>query len=67
MDEVAEWLGHWSGNPMASARVGPNLILVDTFFKFKTLFLNPLNYELIFYLKINLKGTESIGGFMSDI
>ena len=29
-DEVAEWLRRWTANPMGSARVGSNPILVDT-------------------------------------
>ena len=28
-DEVAEWLRRWTANPMGSARVGSNPILVD--------------------------------------
>ena len=31
-DEVAEWLRRWTANPMGSARVGSNPILVDTFY-----------------------------------
>ena len=31
-DEVAEWLRRWTANPMCSARVGSNPILVVTFF-----------------------------------
>ena len=30
-DEVAEWLRRWTANPMGSARVGSNPILVDKF------------------------------------
>ena len=30
-DEVAEWLRRWTANPMGSARVGSNPILVDNF------------------------------------
>ena len=30
-DEVAEWLRRWTANPMCSARVGSNPILVDMF------------------------------------
>ena len=30
-DEVAEWLRRWTANPMGSARVGSNPILVDIF------------------------------------
>ena len=30
-DEVAEWLRRWTANPMGSARVGSNPILVVTF------------------------------------
>ena len=31
-DEVAEWLRRWTANPMCSARVGSNPILVGTSF-----------------------------------
>ena len=31
MDEVAEWLRRWTANPMGSARVGSNPILVEFF------------------------------------
>ena len=30
-DEVAEWLRRWTANPMCSARVGSNPILVEIF------------------------------------
>ena len=36
-DEVAEWLRRWTANPMGSARVGSNPILVGRFF------IRPLN------------------------
>lgn len=29
LDEVAEWLRRWTANPLCSARVGSNPILVD--------------------------------------
>ena len=29
VDEVAEWFRRWTANPMGSARVGSNPILVD--------------------------------------
>ena len=32
-DEVAEWLRRWTANPMGSARVGSNPILVGIFEK----------------------------------
>ena len=32
-DEVAEWLRRWTANPMGSARVGSNPILVGNFEK----------------------------------
>ena len=32
-DEVAEWLRRWTANPMGSARVGSNPILVGNFLK----------------------------------
>ena len=31
IDEVAEWLRRWTANPMGSARVGSNPILVENF------------------------------------
>ena len=31
-DEVAEWLRRWTANPMCSARVGSNPILVESFY-----------------------------------
>jgi hypothetical protein len=31
-DEVAEWLRRWTANPMGSARVGSNPILVGNLF-----------------------------------
>ena len=31
-DEVAEWLRRWTANPMCSARVGSNPILVGMYF-----------------------------------
>ena len=31
-DEVAEWLRRWTANPLGSARVGSNPILVDVFY-----------------------------------
>ena len=31
VDEVAEWLRRWTANPMGSARVGSNPILVGKF------------------------------------
>ena len=38
-DEVAEWLRRWTANPMGSARVGSNPILVGKFLdKFDKLF-----------------------------
>ena len=30
-DEVAEWLRRWTANPLGSARVGSNPILVESF------------------------------------
>ena len=35
-DEVAEWLRRWTANPMCSARVGSNPILVDIFINLLT-------------------------------
>ena len=45
-DEVAEWLRRWTANPMGSARVGSNTILV-------VLLRPPPCYKLILeYLKV---------------
>ena len=33
-DKVAEWLRRWTANPLCSARVGSNPILVERFFFF---------------------------------
>jgi hypothetical protein len=35
-DEVAEWLRRWTANPLGSARVGSNPILVGFFFVFSS-------------------------------
>ena len=34
-DEVAEWLRRWTANPMCSARVGSNPILIGKNFTFR--------------------------------
>ncbi len=45
-DEVAEWLRRWTANPMGSARVGSNPILVE-FFRFPLcLFLLSIHSQL---------------------
>jgi hypothetical protein len=36
VDEVAEWLRRWTANPMGSARVGSNPILVDILKHFRS-------------------------------
>ena len=42
VDEVAEWLRRWTADPMGSARVGSNPILVEIFAKnFRYRELNP--------------------------
>ena len=33
-DEVAEWLRRWTANPLGSARVGSNPILVESFLSY---------------------------------
>ena len=38
-DEVAEWLRRWTANPLGSARVGSNPILVEEFLFLKLVFL----------------------------
>ena len=35
IDEVAEWLRRWTANPLRSACVGSNPILVDIFFSWQ--------------------------------
>ena len=40
VDEVAEWLRRWTANPMCSARVGSNPILVVTHFVKVLFFIN---------------------------
>jgi hypothetical protein len=35
VDEVAEWLRRWTANPLGSARVSSNLILVESLAFFK--------------------------------
>ena len=37
-DEVAEWLRRWTANPLGSARVGSNPILVEEFLFLKFVF-----------------------------
>ena len=39
-DEVAEWLRRWTANPLGSARVGSNPILVEEFLFLKFVFLS---------------------------
>ena len=41
-DEVAEWLRRWTANPLGSARVGSNPILVGNFFR-----LSEINYRSV--------------------
>ena len=38
VDEVAEWLRRWTANPMCSARVGSNPILVENILLFCIMF-----------------------------
>merc|ERR1712121_466440 len=55
MDEVAEWLRRWTANPMCSARVGSNPILVVDFLNlaFKNMAL------LLFFFFNNLRVKHS--------
>ncbi len=48
-DQVAEWLRRWTANPMGSARVSSNLILVESFFSLN-LWISTKNF-LYFCLK----------------
>ena len=47
-DEVAEWLRRWTANPMGSARVGSNPILVGSFVQLLPFLLsrNSMLYQL---------------------
>ena len=45
-DEVAEWLRRWTANPMGSARVGSNPILVVIFFFFFLFFYVTLHVNI---------------------
>ena len=47
-DEVAEWLRRWTANPLCSARVGSNPILVGAYFNFCCRFLFSQVYSLQF-------------------
>ena len=42
-DEVAEWLRRWTANPLGSARVGSNPILVDV--RFYGVMVSTLDFE----------------------
>ena len=50
-DEVAEWLRRWTANPLCSARVGSNPILVGFFLRcfFFVLFLFFVDIEVVTY------------------
>ena len=43
-DEVAEWLRRWTANPLCSARVGSNPILVEVKFCLKFQEINKFIY-----------------------
>lgn len=45
-DEVAEWLRRWTANPMGSARVGSNPILVEIFSNFFNIFFLNILYHI---------------------
>ena len=45
-DEVAEWLRRWTANPMGSARVGSNPILVVVFVQESWKFPQQLKYSV---------------------
>ena len=49
VDEVAEWLRRWTANPMGSARVGSNPILVEIFFQTIFSALVPLQINVTFW------------------
>ena len=45
-DEVAEWLRRWTANPMCSARVGSNPILVEEMY---VVHVHRNGYDMSFY------------------
>ncbi len=47
---MAEWLRRWTANPMGSARVGSNPILVEYFFK------KPAISQM--QMEVDMKGTK---------
>ena len=62
-DEVAEWLRRWTANPLCSARVGSNPILVVFFsFFFPQGLPDPLNsaFHLTYNMVLNLLRVEEI-------
>ena len=63
VDEVAEWLRRWTANPMCSARVGSNPILVEILFYFSQLF-----SLLKYYANISRDSSPtSLTGLMSQL
>ena len=44
-DEVAEWLRRWTANPLGSARVGSNPILVALSIRFYGVMVSTLDFE----------------------
>ena len=56
-DEVAEWLRRWTANPMCSARVGSNPILVVNFYL--PFLLGPGSHIPFFYTGIHKRGSYS--------
>ena len=64
-DEVAEWLMRWTANPLGSARVGSNPILVEVFFFINCSLYTPFNYIFLEYILLpNLFLTFSLSVFV---
>ena len=51
-DEVAEWLRRWTANPMCSARVGSNPILVEKSLFTKGTEPEPNNSVVIYFSRL---------------
>ena len=63
-DEVAEWLRRWTANPMCSARVGSNPILVANFY---LPFLLGLGSLIPFFTQVSTKDEVTVAkGLVRD-
>ena len=69
-DEVAEWLRRWTANPLCSARVGSNPILVERRFLFFRHWFEPMTVnflaewkQLLIHCKYDLLADFETSGF----